>query len=68
MASVRVESRLGLGNVLLAARAFAAGEAVVHERPLLHVPQLKPSNPLYKPLQVMVELWSVLMLCGAGVS
>jgi hypothetical protein len=29
-----------------------AGDVVVYEQPLLHVPQLKPSNPLYRPLQV----------------
>lgn len=52
MASVKVESHATFGNVLVATRQFQPGEAVVHERPLLHVPQLKPSNPLYKPLQV----------------
>jgi hypothetical protein len=30
----------------------SAGDVVVYEQPLLHVPQLKPSNPLYRPLQV----------------
>jgi hypothetical protein len=50
--AVRIESRPGLGNVLIASKDFACQEAVVHERPLLHVPMLKPSNPLYKPLQV----------------
>jgi hypothetical protein len=29
-----------------------AGDVVVYEQPLLHVQQLKPSNPLYRPLQV----------------
>lgn len=52
MASVKVENHATFGNVLVATRQFQPGEAVVHERPLLHVPQLKPSNPLYKPLQV----------------
>jgi hypothetical protein len=33
-----------------------AGDVVVYEQPLLHVPQLKPSNPLYQPLQVCVVL------------
>lgn len=52
MSGVKIEQRDGLGNVLLATRSFDPGETVVHERPLLHVPQLKPSNPLYKALQV----------------
>jgi hypothetical protein len=56
MAGVTIEHRSGLGNVLVATRGFQPREAVVHERPLLHVPQLKPSNPLYKPLQVTVSL------------
>jgi hypothetical protein len=55
MAGVRIEHRSGLGNVLVATREFQPREAVVHERPLLHVPGLKPSNQLYRPLQVIVS-------------
>ncbi len=52
MEGVEIGSREGLGNVLLATKAFAAGEVVVYERPLLHVPELRPSNKRFKPLQV----------------
>ncbi|WIA13990.1 hypothetical protein OEZ85_002553 [Tetradesmus obliquus] len=53
--AVAIESRSGLGNVLVATKAFKPGDVVVCEQPLLHVPQLKPSNPLYKPLQAYFE-------------
>jgi hypothetical protein len=33
----------------------ATGDTVVHEAPLLHVPQLKPSSPLYSPLNAYFE-------------
>lgn len=52
MSGVKIEHSPELGNVLIATQAFEPGQAVVNEVPLLHVPQLKPSNPLYRPLQV----------------
>lgn len=55
MSGVAIEQRPGLGNVLLATRQFQEGDVVVQEQPLLNVPQLKPSNPLYKPLQVGMQ-------------
>ena len=55
MAGVTIGQRPGLGNVLLATRDFQEGDVVVQEQPLLNVPQLKPSNPLYKPLQVGLQ-------------
>lgn len=49
---VEIEQRPGLGNVLVATQAYTPGATVVQEKPLLHVPGLKPSSPLYQPLQV----------------
>lgn len=49
---VEIEQRPGLDNVLVATQAYTPGATVVQEKPLLHVPGLKPSNPLYQPLQV----------------
>ncbi|KAF6263849.1 hypothetical protein COO60DRAFT_305903 [Scenedesmus sp. NREL 46B-D3] len=53
--AVADEWRSGLGNVLVAKRSFKPGDVVVYEQPLLQVPQLKPSNPLYRPLQTYFE-------------
>lgn len=63
MSGVTIEQRSGLGNVLVATKEFQPREAVVQERPLLHVPQLKPSNPLYKPLQVRPALHTLVAVC-----
>lgn len=52
MASVRIEQRPGLGNVLVATEDIGQGQQVVAETPLLFVPMLKPSSTLYRPLQV----------------
>lgn len=49
---VEIEQRQGLGNVLVATQAYTPGATVVLEKPLLHVLGLKPSSPLYQPLQV----------------
>jgi hypothetical protein len=52
MEGVCIEPRPGLGNALVATKDYHPGDLVVAEQPLLHVPQMRPSNPMYKPLQV----------------
>lgn len=42
-------------TVLVTAVPIAAGSIVIDEQPLLHVPQLRPSHPAFRPLQQYFE-------------